>query len=144
MFAALSGIVLPGYNLNEDFFEGGGILLKEIDMQQIMEVARSLFLFLMAGLCEIGGGYMIWLFIREGRPLSYALLGAAVLILYGILPTFQPANFGRVYAAYGGVFIVLSIIWGWQIDRIAPDRFDLIGGLVALIGVIIIMYWPRP
>jgi len=144
MFAALSGIVLPGYNLNEDFFEGGGILLKEIDMQQIMEVARSLFLFLMAGLCEIGGGYMIWLFIREGRPLSYALLGAAVLILYGILPTFQPANFGRVYAAYGGVFIVLSIIWGWQIDRIAPDRFDLIGGLIALIGIIIIMYWPRP
>ena len=56
MFAALSGIVLPGYNLNEDFFEGGGILLKEIDMQQIMEVARSLFLFIMAGLCEIGGG----------------------------------------------------------------------------------------
>ena len=144
MFAALSGIVLPGYNLNEDFFEGGGILLKEIDMQQIMVVARSLFLFLMAGLCEIGGGYMIWLFIREGRPLSYALLGAAVLILYGILPTFQPANFGRVYAAYGGVFIVLSIIWGWQIDRIAPDRFDLIGGLIALIGIIIIMYWPRP
>ncbi|MDD1759163.1 MAG: hypothetical protein LUQ44_01000, partial [Methanothrix sp.] len=62
-------------------------MLKEIDMQQIMEVARSLFLFLMAGLCEIGGGYMIWLFIREGRPLSYALMGAAVLILYGILPT---------------------------------------------------------
>ena len=119
-------------------------MLKEIDMQQIMEVARSLFLFLMAGLCEIGGGYMIWLFIREGRPLSYALLGAAVLILYGVLPTFQPANFGRVYAAYGGVFIVLSIIWGWQIDRIAPDRFDLIGGLIALIGIIIIMYWPRP
>ena len=112
MFAALSGIVLPGYNLNEDFFEGGGILLKEIDMQQIMEVARSLFLFLMAGLCEIGGGYPIWRFIREGQPLSYALMGAAVLILYGILPTFQPANFGRVYAAYGGVFIVLSIIWG--------------------------------
>jgi small multidrug resistance family-3 protein len=109
-----------------------------------MEIARSLFLFLMAGLCEIGGGYLIWLFIRDGRPLSYALLGAAVLILYGILPTFQPANFGRVYAAYGGIFIVLSIIWGWQIDRIAPDRFDLIGGLIALIGVTITMYWPRP
>lgn len=113
-------------------------------MQHIMEIARSLFLFLMAGLCEIGGGYLIWLFIRDGRPLSYALLGAAVLILYGILPTFQPANFGRVYAAYGGIFIVLSIIWGWQIDRIAPDRFDLIGGLIALIGVTITMYWPRP
>jgi len=112
-------------------------------MQQTIEIARSLFFFLMAGLCEIGGGYLIWLFIREGRPLSYALLGAAVLILYGIVPTFQPANFGRVYATYGGIFIVLSIVWGWQIDRIAPDRFDLVGGLIALIGVLIIMYWPR-
>lgn len=113
-------------------------------MQQIMEVSRSILFFLAAGLCEIGGGYLIWLFMREGRPLPFALLGAMVLVLYGIIPTFQPANFGRVYAAYGGIFIVLSIIWGWQIDRIAPDRFDLIGGFIALLGVLIIMYWPRP
>ena len=112
-------------------------------MLQIMEVARSLFLFLLAGLCEIGGGYLIWLYIREGRGLAFALLGAAILVLYGIIPTFQPASFGRVYAAYGGIFIVLSILWGWQIDRVAPDRLDLIGGLIALMGVIIIMYWPR-
>jgi drug/metabolite transporter superfamily protein YnfA len=56
---------------------------------------------------------------------------------------YQPAHFGRVYAAYGGWFIVLSIIWGWQVDRIMPDRFDLIGGLICLSGVAIIMYWPR-
>ncbi len=82
---------------------------------------------------EIGGGYLIWLWGRDGRGLWFAVLGALVLILYGIIPTFQPANFGRVYAAYGGIFIFLSIVWGWQIDKIAPDRFDLLGGLVALI-----------
>jgi small multidrug resistance family-3 protein len=112
-------------------------------MLQLMEIARSLFFFLLAGLCEIGGGYLIWLWIRDGRGIGFALLGAAILVLYGIIPTFQPANFGRVYAAYGGIFIFLSILWGWQIDKIAPDRFDLIGGFIALIGVIIIMYWPR-
>jgi small multidrug resistance family-3 protein len=63
-------------------------------------------------------------------------------IIY-IIPTLQPANFGRVYAAYGGVFIVLSILWGWQVDKIVPDKFDIIGGFVALIGVGMIMYWPR-
>ncbi len=62
---------------------------------------------------------------------AMGLLGAVILVLYGIVPTYQPAHFGRVYAAYGGWFIVLSmILWGWQVDRIAPDRFDLIGGLV--------------
>ncbi len=70
-------------------------------------------------------------------------MGSAILVLYGIIPTFQPANFGRVYAAYGGVFIVLSILWGWKIDRVTPDRFDVIGGMIALIGVGVIMYWPR-
>jgi small multidrug resistance family-3 protein len=70
-------------------------------------------------------------------------MGAFVLVLYGIVPTLQPAHFGRVYAAYGGVFIVLSILWGWKVDKIAPDKLDLIGGLVALIGVGIMMYWLR-
>jgi len=108
-----------------------------------MELVRSLFFFLLAGLCEIGGGYLMWLWIRSGKGLWFAALGGAILVLYGIIPTFQPANFGRVYAAYGGIFIVLSILWGWQIDKIVPDRFDLIGGLIALLGVIVIMYWPR-
>lgn len=112
-------------------------------MLQIIDAARSLFFFLLAGLCEIGGGYLMWLWIRDGRGVWFAVLGAAILVLYGVIPTFQPANFGRVYAAYGGIFIVLSILWGWQIDKIMPDRFDLLGGLVALMGVTIIMYWPR-
>jgi small multidrug resistance family-3 protein len=108
-----------------------------------MAVTRSLFYFIIAGVCEIGGGYLMWLWLREGKAIWYALVGAVVLILYGIIPTFQPANFGRVYAAYGGVFVALSLLWGWRVDKIAPDRFDLIGGLVALLGVLIIMYTPR-
>lgn len=108
-----------------------------------MEIVKSLFYFLLAGLCEIGGGYLIWLWLREGKSIWYAVFGALVLILYGIVPTFQPANFGRVYAAYGGIFIVLSILWGWGVDKRAPDEFDVIGGLIALLGVFVIMYWPR-
>lgn len=108
-----------------------------------MEISRSVLYFLLAGLCEIAGGYLVWLWLREGKSIWFAAVGAVVLVLYGVIPTLQPANFGRVYAAYGGVFVVLSILWGWKIDKIAPDRFDLIGGLIALIGVFVIMYWPR-
>ncbi|MDZ5252432.1 YnfA family protein [Clostridium sp. LIBA-8841] len=110
-----------------------------------MENLRSIFYFLLAGIFEIGGGYLVWLWLREGRSLWYGILGAIALILYGIIPTLQPANsnFGRVYATYGGIFIVLSILWGWKVDNIIPDKFDLIGGLIALIGVLIIMYAPR-
>ena len=109
----------------------------------MIAIAKSLFYFVLAGFCEIGGGYLVWLWLREGRNPWYGLAGAVVLVLYGIVPTLQPAHFGRVYAAYGGIFIVLSILWGWQVDKIVPDKFDLLGGLVALVGVAIIMYWPR-
>lgn len=108
-----------------------------------MFIGKSVFYFILAGLCEIGGGYLVWLWLREGKSIALAAIGAVVLVLYGIIPTLQPANFGRVYAAYGGVFIVLSILWGWRIDKIVPDRFDIIGGIVALAGVVIIMYAPR-
>ena len=104
-----------------------------------MKHILSIIYFLLAGLCEIGGGYLVWLWLREGKSLWYGVLGAIILILYGVIPTLQPAHFGRVYAAYGGVFIVLSLLWGWQVDRVAPDRFDLIGACVALIGVAVIM-----
>jgi small multidrug resistance family-3 protein len=106
-------------------------------------MAKSVFYFLIAGLCEIGGGYLVWLWLREDKPAWCAPMGAGVVVPYGIIPTFQPTHFGRVYAAYGGIFIVLSILWEWQVDKIAPDRFDIIGGIVALLGVVIIMYWPR-
>lgn len=106
-------------------------------------VLKSLALFVAAGLAEIGGGYLVWLWLREGKSPWYALPGAVVLILYGIIPTLQPAHFGRVYATYGGIFIVMALLWGWLVDKIVPDKFDLIGALVALAGVFIIMYWPR-
>jgi small multidrug resistance family-3 protein len=108
-----------------------------------MEVIKSLAYFILAGLFEIGGGYLMWLWLREGKGLWYGVFGAFILVLYGIVPTLQPANFGRVYAAYGGIFIVLSLLWGWKVDNILPDRFDVIGGFIALVGVLIIMYWPR-
>ena len=107
------------------------------------KIVSSVFLFLAAGLCEIGGGWLVWQWLREGRNLSWGLIGAFVLILYGIIPTLQPAHFGRVYAAYGGFFIVLSLLWGWMLDGDVPDFFDIVGGTVSLLGVAIIMYWPR-
>jgi small multidrug resistance family-3 protein len=111
--------------------------------RSVMSYAKSIAYFILAGLCEIGGGYLIWLWLREGKALWFGLVGAAILVLYGIVPTLQPSHFGRVYAAYGGVFIVLSILWGWRVDRTIPDRYDLIGGFLALAGVAVIMYWPR-
>nr|WP_312290485.1 YnfA family protein [Clostridium chromiireducens] len=110
-----------------------------------MEIIKSLFYFILAGVFEIGGGYLIWIWLRDGKSLWDGIVGGVILILYGIIPTLQPssANFGKVYAAYGGIFIVLSILWGWKIDNIVPDKFDLIGGFIALIGVLIIMYAPR-
>jgi small multidrug resistance family-3 protein len=104
---------------------------------------KSVFLFVLAGLFEIGGGYLVWQWWRNNAHVAVGIIGAIVLFFYGIVPTYQAANFGRVYAAYGGWFIVLSILWGWGIDRVAPDRYDVVGALVCLVGVTIIMYAPR-
>jgi|GEM_PF-24019 len=115
----------------------------KFEKMNIITTVNSISYFVLAGLFEIGGGYLVWLWLRVGKSIFYGLTGAFVLMLYGVVPTFQPAHFGRVYAAYGGVFIVMSILWGWKVDKMTPDKFDIIGGLVALIGVGIIMYWPR-
>lgn len=101
---------------------------------------KSQALFLLAGLCEIGGGWLVWQWLREGRPGWRGLAGGLVLVLYGVVPTLQPAHFGR--AAYGGFFIILSLLWGWGIDGNRPDRWDVAGAVVALAGVCIMMYWP--
>ena len=103
----------------------------------------TILLFILAGIFEIGGGYLIWLWLREGRELMFAFLGAIVLFLYGIVPTLQPSYFHRIYATYGGIFVVMSILWGWLFDKTQPDTYDLIGALIILIGVSIIFYWPR-
>jgi small multidrug resistance family-3 protein len=106
-------------------------------------VARSVVLFVLAGLAEIGGGYLLWQWWRGGRPWPLGVAGAVALVLYGLIPTYQAAHFGRVYAAYGGAFVVLSLLWGWALDRVAPDRYDLVGAALCLAGVAVIMYAPR-
>jgi len=105
---------------------------------------RSILLFILAGLMEIGGGYLMWLWLRERWAWWIGAIGAFILIGYGIVPTLQPAHFGRVYAAYGGVFVIMSMLWGWWIDGRRPDWWDLIGGTLCLVGVVLIMYAPKP
>ena len=107
------------------------------------EVARSVALFLVAGLCEIGGGWLMWKCLREHWAWGWGLLGAGILVLYGVVPTLQHAHFGRTYAVYGGFFIVLSLLWGWGLDGTRPDRWDTIGATVAILGVALMMYAPR-
>ena len=105
---------------------------------------RTLWLFIIAGLAEIGGGYLVWLWIRESKPLWYGILGSLILIIYGVIPTLQSfPSFGRVYAAYGGVFIVLAVLWGWLVDKNVPDRYDMIGAAICLVGVSTMLWAPR-
>jgi small multidrug resistance family-3 protein len=108
-----------------------------------MIIIITLALFFAAALAEIGGGYLVWLWLRKNKKLLLGLIGAIILFIYGIIPTLQPAHFGRVYAAYGGIFIVSSIIWGVTIDKKRPDRYELLGSLIAFIGALIIFYAPR-
>jgi small multidrug resistance family-3 protein len=107
------------------------------------KILISLSFFLLAGLCEIGGGYLVWLWLREGMSWMLGVLGGFVLFTYGIVPTLQPHHFHRIYSAYGGIFIVMALLWGWAIQGIKPDMFDIIGAIISLIGVMIIFYMPR-
>lgn len=109
-----------------------------------MTALRSLLLFVLAALAEIGGAWLIWQSVREHRPAWFAAAGVVALGAYGFVAAFQPdPSFGRVLAAYGGVFIAGSLSWGVLVDRFRPDRYDLIGAAVCLIGVTVIMYPPR-
>jgi small multidrug resistance family-3 protein len=112
-------------------------------MGNVGPLLRSLALFVLAGACEIGGGWLVWRWLRDGRPGWWGLAGGLVLILYGIIPTLQASHFGRVYAVYGGFFIVLSLLWGWALDGDRPDRFDILGAAIALVGVCVMYYAPR-
>jgi small multidrug resistance family-3 protein len=109
----------------------------------MIDVVRSVGLFLAAGLAEVGGGYLVWLWLRENKTFMLALAAVPVLFLYGVLPTLQTPHFGRVYAAYGGVFVVVALLWGWWVDGRRPDAFDVIGAGVVIAGVSLIMWGPR-
>lgn len=109
-----------------------------------MTVARSILLFLIAALAEIGGAWLVWQGWRENRGLLWIAAGVVALGCYGFVATFQPdAHFGRILAAYGGVFVAGSLAWGMIVDRFRPDRYDLIGAAICLVGVAVIMYAPR-
>lgn len=106
-------------------------------------ILYSVFFFFLAGLCEIGGGYLVWLWLRESYSWIFGVFGGFVLFLYGVIPTFQKAHFHRTYAAYGGIFIIMAIGWGYIFEGVVPDTYDIIGTIIASIGVIIIFYYPR-
>jgi small multidrug resistance family-3 protein len=109
-----------------------------------MTVARSLVLFVVAAIAEIGGAWLVWQGVREHRGVMWVVGGVLALGAYGFVATLQPdAHFGRVLAAYGGIFIVGSLLWGVVADGFRPDRYDLIGALVCLVGVGLIMFVPR-
>ena len=105
---------------------------------------RALLLFALAGIAEIGGGWLVWRWLRDDAALLIGLLGAAALVFYGVIPTWQDEErFGRVYAAYGGVFVVLSLLWGWWLDGARPDRYDVGGAVLVSAGVGVIFFTPR-
>ncbi|MFB8141359.1 YnfA family protein [Streptomyces parvus] len=109
-----------------------------------MLVARSIALFVVAALFEIGGAWLVWQGLREHKGWVWVGAGVIALGLYGVVATLQSDdNFGRILAAYGGIFVAGSIAWGMVADGYRPDRFDIIGALVCLAGMAVIMYAPR-
>ncbi len=104
---------------------------------------KAFVIFVIAGIFEIGGGYLIWMWLRKGYGLGYGLLGALILAGCAVVTTFQSASFGRVSATYGAFFIVMSLIWAYYFDNFKPDRYDIIGSLVCIAGAAIIYLAPR-
>ena len=105
---------------------------------------RTIILFVIAALAEIGGAWLVWQGVREGRGLRWVAGGFVALAVYGLVATRQPDNnFGRVLAAYGGVFVVGSLLWGVVVDGFRPDRWDVVGAAICLVGVGVIMFGPR-
>ena len=85
----------------------------------------------------------MWQWLKADRPAWMGALGALLLVLYGWIATWQITSFGKTYAVYGGIFVVMSIAWAWYFDGFRPDRLDIIGGLVCFAGIGIILFWPR-
>ncbi|GAB4004421.1 YnfA family protein [Glycomyces albus] len=108
-----------------------------------MDVARSILLFALAALAEIGGAWLVWQGVREHRGILWIAAGVMALGAYGFVATFQPDPHGRILAAYGGIFVAGSLAWGMIVDGFRPDRWDFIGAAICLLGVAVIMYAPR-
>lgn len=121
----------------------GGSVTRE--KMSTMTIVRSIALFVVAALFEIGGAWLVWQGVREHKGWVWVGAGTLALGLYGLVATLQPsADFGRILAAYGGVFIAGSLAWGMFVDGFRPDRWDITGALICLVGVAILMYVPRP
>ena len=109
-----------------------------------VDTLRSVALFVAAAIAEIGGAWLVWQGVREHRGWIWIGAGIVALGIYGLVATLQPdANFGRILAAYGGVFVAGSLLWGMALDGFRPDRYDVLGALLCLVGVAVIMYSPR-
>lgn len=104
---------------------------------------KTVGLFALTALCEIGGCYLPYLWLKQNGSAWLLVPGAALLAAFAWLLSLHPDASGRVYAAYGGVYIGMAILWLWAVDGIRPTHWDLLGALVALIGMSIIMFAPR-
>lgn len=107
------------------------------------EIVKTVGFFVLAAICEMAGAYMIWQWQRNNQPVWIALLGLAALFAYSFIQTLQAFGFGRTFAAYGGIFILTALIWGWLVDHQVPDRWDWIGAAICLVGVTVILAAPR-
>ena len=108
-----------------------------------MSVAKTIVLFVVAAIAEIGGAWLVWQGTREHRGLIFVGGGIVALAAYGFIATLQDENeFGRILAAYGGIFVAGSLAWGVVADGFRPDRFDFLGAVLCLVGVGVIMFAP--
>ena len=109
-----------------------------------MDTPRSVTLFVVAAIAEIGGAWLVWQGVREHKGWIWVGGGIIALGIYGFVATLQSdTNFGRILAAYGGVFVAGSLLWGMVADGFKPDKWDVSGALICLVGVALIMYAPR-
>ena len=109
----------------------------------MIDMLTSIGIFFFAALLEISGGYLIWRWLKNHQGKIIGLTGGLILLSYSVIMTLQPENFGKVYAAYGGIFVISSLLWVYWVDKKKPDRFEIFGSIVVLIGISIMFYFPR-
>ena len=109
-----------------------------------MAVLKTFALFALTAVAEILGCYLPWLWLKEGKSVWLLVPASVSLAAFAWLLTLHPTAAGRVYAAYGGVYICVAVLWLWAVDGIKPSWWDLAGSAVALSGMLIIMFAPRP
>ena len=109
----------------------------------MIDSITSLGIFFFAAVLEISGGYLIWRWLKNHQGKIIGVIGGFILFSYGVIMTLQPENFGKVYATYGGIFVVSSLLWGYWIEKKKPDKFEILGSIVVLIGITVMFYFPR-